>query len=188
MKVKFTKSLDSHHDPTKSEEPDPDVGEFTKLANGDDFETGEMPNPDADGKVMAYEEVWRAVEWDVPVSRSGEAKTGEMKGWALESVDQSQHEMNLPMEDFKGVRKCFYLRLGRFYLAISRTWWDDQPIFTALRQDFDSEKMDWVTKYSIGDTHDLLKMSDSTDIETDGWSLGDTVKISTDVFIVRAIV
>jgi hypothetical protein len=43
-----------------------DEGLFSKLANGDDLETGSMMNPNT-GVIMAYEEVWR----DVPVEGSG---------------------------------------------------------------------------------------------------------------------
>jgi hypothetical protein len=110
--------LDSHQVPvfTKvsdarqilgSTTPNADIGTFTKLLNGDDFETGEMANPDAGYRVMAYEEVWRELDW----SKGCE---DDDVSWILESVDdESVDDESVDDEsvnDVPGITKKFYAK------------------------------------------------------------------------------
>jgi hypothetical protein len=172
VKVKFTHDLDSHHD-SDSSEPAPDVGDFSTLPNGDDLEVGEMPNPDADGKVMAYEEVWRQLDWSAGI------QPGSIN-WVLESTDG---EGSLP--GFK----VFYAKLGRFFLAVSKTSERQNAVFSALRQDLDTSLGKWKSLYEIGDMSNLVKIDSQDDgLQSDkSWTVGQVVLVGKIRYVVRAL-
>ena len=144
-----------------AEEPEPDIGEFTKLPNGDDLEKGIMAAPHLGGQVMPYEEVWREIE---PGSNlpSNNSILGSATDFILESInDVSQSEPSRP----KTASSTFYARIGRYYLVIrqTKTWplSSEEPgtlTFAALRQDYDDSERCWVTKYSVGDVEGIWNM------------------------------
>ncbi|ORY92580.1 hypothetical protein BCR35DRAFT_348952 [Leucosporidium creatinivorum] len=98
-KAVFDANIDSRRpppnpsSPSPTDPPLPDEGSFTTLPNGDVLETGSMSNPDADGAVQPYEEVWRRfpVEEDVRVlilaSEDGKAFIGRVGRWEVALKD-----------------------------------------------------------------------------------------------------
>lgn len=162
-KVTFTQTIDSNHKP-QDPHPAPDTGRFTKLSNGDDLETGEMPNPDAGGKVMAYEEIWRELDW-----RTGRTEVN----WILESKTENP--------------KTMYAKVGRFYLVARKTVTDERAVFAALRQDLNIESGQWTTRHEIGDTAELVRLADSgSNNDTVKWKVGDEIAFGFGQYIVRA--
>lgn len=143
-KVEFTHVIDSHHNPSSgSAPPASDVGDFTQLSNGDDFETGVMPNPDADNKPMAYEEVWHVLDWKL-------AKP--CANFVLESSSEGNSGDTST--------RTFYARVGRYFLAVRQTLRADSVDFAAVRQDWDDESHSWRDRYCIGDVASIWRMSD----------------------------
>ncbi|KAK5046054.1 hypothetical protein LTR84_008511 [Exophiala bonariae] len=169
LKVKFTHPLDSHY-VAGEEEGEPDIGEFTKLPNGDDLETGVMTAPHLGGKIMPYEEIWR--ELDPGVGQAGDGSDGKTSSWILESVD--------PSSDAEATRlsKSYYARGGKFFLALRQVNITSPPSISvsAIRQDWDADKSAWVTKYAIGNVDGLFSLGTGTDGAGD-WKVGDEVKI-----------
>ncbi|EXJ93261.1 hypothetical protein A1O1_01652 [Capronia coronata CBS 617.96] len=182
-KVKFTHIIDSHHNPSSSEpEPAPDVGDFIKLPNGDDLETGEMPNPDAGGQVMPYEEIWRELKW--PTGNSC---------WFLESVDSHDAEKGTATTTRR--TKTFHAKVGNYYLALRQVINGEDVTFVALRQDYhidDEEGKGWKTIYEIGKQQQQLQLDRLTGIderlgtEATGWRVGEKVVVGNESYIVRA--
>ncbi|KIW02723.1 uncharacterized protein PV09_06157 [Verruconis gallopava] len=171
-KVKFTHIIDSNHDP-RDPHPAPDVGEFSKLPNGDDLETGQMPNPAAGGKMMAYEEVWRELNWKVSPENTD-------MNWILEALDN--HDDN---DDLRC--KTFYAKVGRYYLAAQKKERNHDAQFAAIRQDFQPETREWKVIYQIGDTSRLARYSAEDEEITNAWSLADQVQYGGESCVVRAL-
>lgn len=94
-----------------------------------------MPNPEAGGKIMSYEEVWRELDWRVQSSNG--------VNWILETVDD---------RGVKDQPKLFLARLGKFFLAAIQTAKGSKPAFSALRKDFDNTSSSRKTTYNIGDS------------------------------------
>lgn len=187
MKIEFTHPLDSHHPNNESDDVSaaPDLGEFTKLPNGDDLETGEMAAPHLGGKVMPYEEVWRqldpSIHGDDTNSESADGSS-EVTAWILESVDEEDPAKNTA----ELTTKSFYARIGRFYLAIrqmraassdpnqekSSGGETGTTSFAALWQELDAQSMTWETKHAIGDVARMPRMDTDgfkTDVNEGTW-------------------
>lgn len=197
MKVKFTHSIDSHHLDKESDDAGvpPDVGDFTKLPNGDDLETGEMPAPHLGGKVMPYEEIWRefdpnAVEDNTRASH-GDSNLN-LTAWILESIDQQEAT---EQKSRASSSKSFYARIGKYFVALRQM----TSSFSAIRQDFDLTKGSWKTKHTIGNVAGMPTM-ETEDLGNDSnastWKAGDRVTIGSssqnadteEVCIVRAVI
>lgn len=118
MTVQFTHEIDSRGYTA------PDLGIFTKLPNGDDLETGEMPCPEKDDAVTRYEEIWH--EFPAPPKNS--------VSWIIRN-DSSETGIT------------FLGRLENAYLAFRKT---GDGTFTALREDRDEKTGEWQVKYLIG--------------------------------------
>lgn len=164
VKVEFTHPLDSHCRRPGDEEHNEqaDVGEFSKLPNGDDLEVGEMAAPHMGARVMPYEEVWR--ESDAGVASDG--LVGQSRGWILEGVHEEK-------------RKTFYARVGRHFLAVQR---QDKPgrdteyEYAAVREECSDGK--WTKKYMVGNTDHVMSMASLTQREdAQRRSVGDVVNI-----------
>lgn len=169
VKVKFTHPLDSHY-VAGEEEGEPDIGEFTKLPNGDDLETGVMAAPHMGGKVMPYEEIWR--ELDPGVGSTGCDSDHKDFSWILESVDQPGGA------ETSSLSKSYYAKGGKFFLALRQVNIASPPSVSvsAIRQDWDSGKSAWITKYRIGDVDGMFSISSGVDGEG-SWIVGDEVKV-----------
>ncbi|RFU25054.1 hypothetical protein B7463_g11285, partial [Scytalidium lignicola] len=196
MRVKFTHLIDSH-DIDGSGECGDDVGEFTKLPNGDDLEIGEMPAPHLGEQVRPYKEVWRELMTDRKVQ-------GEY--WIIESIDGSDTQIE---DKTTTLRRTFYARAGGFFLALRQTKervskeGSDNFFynvgFSAIRQDLDVETNCWSSKYSIGKVDGMWDMLSGQeimiqDVETmSSWEVGDKIVIINNItgkeddFIVRAV-
>jgi hypothetical protein len=147
----------------------PDVSKFSKLPNGNDLETGKMPNPDAGGEVMAYEEVWHPLEWSLRLEQIS-------TNWVLESVDG---------ESSSGGRKSFYANIGKFYLAAPATSQDGVVRYAAIRQDLDKESDEWKVVYQIGETGWVeINLRHVNDRE---WKVDDRTHFGGDHYAVRAV-
>ena len=134
MKVKFTHEIDSRGYTA------PDEGIFTKLPNGDDLETGEMPRPEKDDVVTPYEEIWH--EFPAPPEAS--------VSWILRG-DSSEDGTT------------FLGRLEDAYMAFKKT---PQGAFTALREERDTKTDEWKVKYLIG-SEKLPSMNDVLSCDPD---------------------
>jgi len=89
------------------------VGNFSKLPNGDDLESGEMPHPELLGAPMtAFEEVWRELPF-----REGPESAKKGMSWILESDDGDLSEV----EGEVTVTKTFMGRIWGTYLAFQQT-------------------------------------------------------------------
>ncbi|KAH8811010.1 hypothetical protein F5884DRAFT_264074 [Xylogone sp. PMI_703] len=194
LRVKFTHSVDSHNAGGSKEKAEEDVGEFTKLPNGDDLEIGEMPAPHLGGSIRPYREVWREL------NAHG---TTENENWILENVnDDGTTGQNT------SITKTFYARAGCFFLGLRQiervrseglNGSSNNVCFSAIRQDFDSQANCWSTKYRIGRVDGLWDVSSGQDIairnmdRTGVWQAGDKVVIvnNTDgkeeTYVVRAV-
>jgi hypothetical protein len=161
-KVEFTHPIDSHcKKPGDEGEGHADVGDFTKLPNGDDLETGEMAAPHMGGRVMPYEEIWRELDDDL----SNEA-------WILEGTDETQ--------------KTFYGRVGGYFLALQRHTQPNTEVYqySAVREDLqDSE---WHRKYAVGDVSAILTAGAISGVA--GWHVGKEVQLGNgERYLVRAL-
>lgn len=186
--MKFTHPLDSHYAVDQDEE-EPDVGEFTKLPNGDDLETGVMAAPHLGGKIMPYEEVWRELDprLDLAGSDGGDGSSSSSRkpgSWILESIDQPT------ASDDSVFTKSYYAKAGTFFLALRQV--KDASAsslsFSAIRQEWEPDTLSWTTKYKIGNVDgmfDLAKEADGDRV----WAVGDkvTVGFERELCIVRAI-
>ena len=143
------------------------MGDFEKLPNGDDLETGVMPNHDAGGQCMAYEEVWRELDWS-PGSGADSIN------WIIEGVDDSL-----------GGTKVFCAKIGIYFLAVSRTTSSGSDTYSAVRQDFDSEQRTWKIRYDIGDNIGLHQYIGSAG-QDQRWKVGEEITLSGTTFVVRA--
>jgi hypothetical protein len=172
VRVKFTHPLDSHH-AVGSAEPAPDVGDFTKLPNGDDLEIGEMQNPDEDGRVMPYEEVWRELDWSIQ-------RKDKSVSWILECLDP---------EDGQQANKTFYAKLGRYFLAVRRVVDGRGADYAALRMDFDEEAGEWKPRHEIGEVGNIVKtFADEIDAaKQHQWCVGEEVVVFDERCIIKAI-
>ena len=137
-----------------------------------------MPNPDAGGRVMKYEEIWR----DLNVGGGGggddssESTGTGGRSWILESVDGDDGLAKAQ----KGMLKTFYARSGSHFLALRQTVLPGGGVaFLALRQDFSLATRRWETRYEIGgDLSALWRMDGSWDENVaGGWGVGDTVVV-----------
>ena len=167
--MKFTHILDSQHSPD-TPLPEPDVGDFEKLPNGDDLETGVMPNHDASGQCMAYEEVWRELDWSIGVD-------ADSVNWIIESVD-----------DDLGQTKIYCAKLGSYFMAVSRTAEAGGIVYSAIRQDFDLEQRRWKVRYDIGGETSSSGLHHYTGDghNEDQWTVGSEVAFGGAKFVVRA--
>ncbi|KEF51601.1 uncharacterized protein A1O9_12236 [Exophiala aquamarina CBS 119918] len=182
LKVKFTHPLDSHY-VAGQEEEEPDVGEFTKLPNGDDLETGIMGAPHLGGKIMPYEEVWR--ELDPQLDLSGVSGRSKTSSWILESVDQPSTKGD------PTVTKSYYAKAGNFFLALRQVTIarPSSISVSAIRMEWDTEKLSWNTKYKIGNVDGMFDLSQEA-ADGDGfWKVGDEVKVglAKEICTVRSI-
>ncbi|KAH8692163.1 hypothetical protein BGW36DRAFT_348317 [Talaromyces proteolyticus] len=166
LRIKFTHCINSHHngsDLGENRMETPDVGEFTKLPNGDDLEIGEMPASHRGGEVYPYREIWREIKLE-----QGGDTYGLPTAFVLESADDDPQE--LICENVTA--KSFYARAGNFFLALRKKKPNIEdrengissgrgPVnFSAIRQEYNADINGWVTKYSIGNVENLFKMSD----------------------------
>ena len=133
-----------------------------------------MPNPDADGKVMDYEEIWRELDWSFDMTDGN-------VNWILESADDDTLT--------SGKTKTFCARLGKYYLALAQVARAGEVSFSALRQELDSESRKWKTRYQIGDVMGLLMMDQTSNIVEDAkdWKVGQKANAKGSVFVVRAV-
>lgn len=197
-------------------QPPEDVGDFVKLPNGDDFETGEMPAPHLGGKIAPYEEIWRQLSPTLlPTNNQDhDHRTGDQcpscevgtVAWILESVDVEDGKAPAAEDDGKSSAKSktFFARIGRFYLAIRRVscaavGGEAKPAtFSALRQEYVPEKKQWQDVYALGNVTGMSLSKDGelvTDSEYEKWRVGDQVTVSSEalesarqeVCIVRAV-
>ena len=173
MKVEFTHPIDSHCANPSDEEHagEADVGDFSKLPNGDDLETGEMAAPHLGGRIMPYEEVWRELKGSA-ANEPADPLSGGAEGWVLEAADEE-------------VVKSFYARVGGFFLAVRRKTMGGSDRsgqryeYSAVREEFDETTGKWNAKYAVGEVEGLLTMS-QTAKESEGptrWNVGETVNI-----------
>jgi hypothetical protein len=156
VKVRFNKTLDSLN------MTEPDEGDFTKLPNGDDFETGKMPCPERGMQVTEYEEVWRQI---LPVP-------GPRRAWILESAGEG--------------RKVFLGRIGGGFIAIGDK---KGATFGARREEWDKGRKSWEVKYKIGDVENVPSVADLGAEGFEGeadWKMGDTVNVLGRGYLVRA--
>jgi Protein HRI1 len=156
VRVRFSKTLDSQN------MTEPDEGEFTKLSNGDDFETGKMPCPEREMQVTEYEEVWRQIP---PVP-------GPMRAWILESAGEG--------------RKVFLGRIGGGYIAIGDK---KGETFGARREEWDERRKSWDVKYKIGDLGDVPSVAELGAEGFEGeadWKMGNTVTVLGRRYLVQA--
>lgn len=139
-----------------------------------------MANPDAGGKVMQYEEVWR----DLNDDDSDSVGKGD-SNWILENVDQDEGGL---VKGAEQKRKTFYARLGKYFLALRQIVREGGVDFVALRQDLDLGTKRWEAKYEIGDVTGLWKMDERWDEkEAEGWKVGEKVVVGDEACVVRAI-
>ena len=174
VKVKFTHPYDSHYVAGQGE-GEPDIGEFTKLPNGDDLETGVMAAPHLDGKVLPYAEVWHELD---PSSSSS------ISAWILDSVDQ-------PITAEEGsIITTYYGKAGRFFLALRQVKRTNPETlsFSAIRQDWNADEGQWATKYNIGDVQGMFTLGEDSGADK-AWKVGDKVTVGpqNEVCTVRAV-
>lgn len=173
MKIEFTHPYDSHY-VAGQEEGAPDIGTFTRLPNGDDLETGVMPAPHLDGKIMPYEEIWHELD---PGVASNEV------AWILESVD-ADAAANV-------TTKSHYAKIGKYFLALRQTQ-SKTPLsrtYSAVRQDLtDAASGTWATTYEIGDVQGMLTLG-AEEVAATAWKVGDKVTVGPqkETCIVRAL-
>jgi hypothetical protein len=120
-----------------------------------------MAAPHMGGRVMPYEEIWRELEDDL----SSEA-------WILEGTDE--------------IRKTFYGRVGRYFLAMERHLRSSTGVYeySAIREDFRDSR--WQRRYTVGDTSAILAVEAISGIEK--WHVGKEIDIGNgERCIVRAL-
>lgn len=170
--MKFTYSINSQDDTsiaTSQSETDEDdltgdIGQFVKLPNGDDFETGEMAAPHLGGAITPYEEVWRQLHPSMDVKDP--FLTG-AKAWILESVCHDSTTGSKVSGLSKIAHKTLLARVGPFFIAIQRretkksgSGEDDSALaYGAIREDFNATNGLWATRYAVGDHSGLWTMS-----------------------------
>lgn len=179
VKVKFTHPFDSHY-VRDQEEQEPDIGEFSKLPNGDDLETGVMAAPHLDNKIMPYEEVWHELD-----PGQGPAATNNgSSAWVIESVDEAwTTKEGTPT-------KSHYAKAGKYFLGLRRM----KPVnssslaFSAIRQEWSADEGKWTTIYKIGDVDGMFVQSEGEDANKP-WKEGDKVEVGPrkEMCIVRSI-
>jgi len=138
---------------------DPDEGEFTKLPNGDDLETGEMPCAEKGDVVTKYEEVWRQLK---PLP-------GPKHAWIIQSVDG----------------KTFLGRIGGGFMALSQKVVGK---FSARSEEW-NEQEGWKTKYAIGEVGGVSSFASIGSGEIEGessWKIGEKVEVQGGEYIVRS--
>jgi len=156
VQVRFLKTIDSLGLTA------PDEGSFTKLPNGDDFETGRMPCPERGMEVTEYEELWRQIP---PL-------VGPKRAWILESAGKG--------------RKIFLGRIGGGFMAIGG---DDGRGFGARREEWDEGEGRWKVRYTIGDVGDIPSVAGLGGEGFEGeaeWKMGNTVDVAGREYLVRA--
>lgn len=135
---------------------DPDEGEFTKLPNGDYFETGSMPYAEKGNAVTQYEEVFREL---MPFP-------GPKHAWILQSMDG----------------KTFLGRAAGRFMALSQ---NDGGGFSARSEEW-NEQEGWKTKYAIGNIDGVPSLAGGPLIEGDWtWKVGAKVEIRGAGYVVR---
>lgn len=143
-----------------SEDSD-DVAEFTIFPNGDAFEKGEMPNPNNNNKVQAFEEVWGSLP--TPAS--------EQPAWVLRRKGDGEEGIT------------YVGRIGEYYQILNK---DGKGVFHALRE----EKVDgkWEKKYEIGGKS-LLSIGQVGEEAFDArtWAVGEEVKVDGVAYSVLAV-
>ena len=182
-KVRFTHPFDSHYVPGQGE-GEPDIGEFTKLPNGDDLETGVMAAPHLANQVLPYEEIWHELNPNLGSVDKTVNSDNNNASWILESVDQPTPISEGP------VVKSYYAKTGRYFLALRRVDRANPPSlqFSAVRQDWDVDSNEWITKYSIGDAQGIFRIGQIS-VQSQTWKVGDTVTVPSqqEACVVRAI-
>ncbi|KAJ5703253.1 hypothetical protein N7493_011642 [Penicillium malachiteum] len=190
VKTFFTRELDS-----LNEIGIVDLGNFSRLPNGDDLETGEMPRADLPGAPMTtFEEVWRELPF-----REGPEGTKKGISWVLES-DDSELDFGEGGEGEATLTKIFFGRIWGTFLAFkqvqthTRQKGSDGTFslkrtgaeVSTRREEWNSG---WEEKYVIGpDGSGVPSMRTGFEGEGKGsWRIpGDTVNIDGKRFIVRA--
>lgn len=171
-RVKFTYSINSQDDTaaaaseTEADGDDlaGDVGQFVKLPNGDDFETGEMAAPHLGGAITPYEEVWRQLHPNMDVK---DQFFPDSKAWILESVSDDDTVSSHASESSRTTPKTFLARVGPFFIAIRRhevrkdnlDRGNTTFVYGAIREGLDPSSGRWNTVYSVGDYSNLWAMS-----------------------------
>lgn len=208
-KVKFTYSINSQDDAAGGVQPGNDtddlagdIGQFSKLPNGDDFETGEMAAPHLGGEITPYEEVWRQLH---PSMDASDPCCSGSKAWILESIDHKSTGSHIGNEGSKPAQKTFLARVGPFFVAIRRREVTDNSsgkpdttfMYGAIRQEYDVTSGLWITKYSAGDYSNLRMMSSQSAFRTKRLETGTLPQVNdvlelgeTDVmepYVIRAI-
>ena len=182
VKIKFTYLIDSRClDP--GGETVFDVGQFVKLSNGDDLETGEMAAAHLGGQIMPYEEIWHELDSKTGVTVK-DSDAGYPASFIVESVDHNMQGHDRPNLS----SKTTYARVGKFFLVIQRTMIPpaqgkglESYAYAAIRQDLDDKSYRWTNKYSVGDVSGLRTMSDeegkrkSEGRSMSSWKVGDIV-------------
>jgi hypothetical protein len=190
VKVEFTHPLDSHSLSPGSSNPDEpgDIGEFSKLPNGDDLEVGEMAAPHLNGKVTPYEEVWRTVDLESSPSPDDGVSHG-AKEWVLEGASGVERDGEM----------VFFARIRGYFIALKRnterggTGEADVYTYSALREDFDDVAGRWKRVYAVGNVGGLMSMSEpalsSGDvISPKKWTVGDGIVVGNgQCYVVRAV-
>lgn len=120
VKIRWTRYVDSFGEPGAK-----DDGDFKKLPNGDDLESGKMVSPDHNNELTYYEELWR----EGPLV---DAKPG---SWIAESVGGETRS------------RTWIGRMGGYYLAM-RELDSKTGEFAALREDWVGGK--WAVKFAAG--------------------------------------
>lgn len=139
LKIRWTRYIDSFGEPGAT-----DDGDFTKLPNGGDLESGSMISPDHDNKSTYYEELWR----EGPLL---DAKPG---SWIAESSDGETRA------------RTWIGRLGGYYLAM-RELDSKTNEFAALRQHWNASQESWEKVFTAGESKVKLPLVES--VETAGF-------------------
>ncbi|KAH8595740.1 hypothetical protein B0O99DRAFT_594491 [Bisporella sp. PMI_857] len=149
-----------HHIDSNSAHAVPDEGQFSKLPNGDDLETGSMPCPERGGEVTPYEEVWRKIS----------PSLGSDISWILQRV---------------GGGKCWVGRIGGGFMVLQQ----GEKGFGARREEWDEASGEWTRKYELGDLEECLSMVNFGARVFDGeeaWKVGETVAVLGSDYLVKA--
>ncbi|KAF4465915.1 hypothetical protein FALBO_7229 [Fusarium albosuccineum] len=141
-----------------------DEGEFQKLPNGDDLETGSMPYPEKDNQVTPCEEVWRELR----------PKHGMERGWILQGRS--------------GDDNIFLGKFGGVYLAMLQ---EKNGPFSTLKEELQDVQgqLQWEEKSRSG-SGTMLSLKKIGTVFVPGeesWQVGEEVIIDGQVYHVRAV-
>lgn len=174
-----------------------DCGVFTKLPNGDDLETGQMPRTDLPGApIRDYEEIWRDI--DLPTSGASWILESEADpaGQQFEGDTSKDGEANGVVKTFVGVV------LGHFIALRQRQWLEVEEqngrkvarkrggaVSARREESISTGDNSFMTIFSIGDESETLSLR--ADIEN-GLELsekvgpGEVLTVNDCKYIVRA--